>query len=596
MGTKAKAAPGANGAGNGKAAKPPLGWVGKLLMPGMPDMDAFMGHGLRRRMHVMACEWVLHGYGVPRSIHLLVYVPKMVLYVWLFLKLCAPAWRAGTDGREGEDNRAAIAAWGFDAFPRFVLYSALFEGLGFGCGSGPLTGKYWPPFVTWIHWLWPGSHKLPCLAMFIGKVPGLGTRRTVFDVAVFVGWVACVVRVLRADAVTPELLLPVVALWFLLGVLDRAIFVATRAEHYLSMTICFMAANPAHRVTGAQMVQVAIWVWAGISKIGPYFPHAVGIMVCNSPVLNFQGLRRALFTDFPNDLTASTFCKLLAHAGTTAELTFPFALASGTPYSLYALVMCLGFHAFITANFAMGAPQEWNIFNVSSAVFLFYFCAHLPENPADGIALGATAALPVWLKVYLGIAIVLVPFIGNAFPRYVSFLLAMRYYAGNWRVSGWMWRASADKKWDKVLKGKAASGMTSNQLGMFWGPKVRLNIMYRVMAFRSMHIHGRLLPQLIRNVIKGESMDGWRYSEGELIAGSVLGYNFGDGFLHDSTLLRHVVQPAAQFAKGELYMISLSACGLFEDEIRWEVWDASKPKPELVGATKLAKLDKTQPY
>ena len=45
------------------------------------------------------------------------------------------------------------------AFEKAILWSMLFEGLGLGCGSGPLTGRYAPPLGGALYFARPGTTK-----------------------------------------------------------------------------------------------------------------------------------------------------------------------------------------------------------------------------------------------------------------------------------------------------------------------------------------------------------------------------------------------------------------------------------------------------
>jgi hypothetical protein len=41
-----------------------------------------------------------------------------------------------------------------------VLYTMLFEVVGFGCGFGPLNNRFFPPMGSIIYWLRPGTIRL----------------------------------------------------------------------------------------------------------------------------------------------------------------------------------------------------------------------------------------------------------------------------------------------------------------------------------------------------------------------------------------------------------------------------------------------------
>lgn len=72
------------------------------------------------------------------------------------------------------------------------------------------------------------------------------------------------------------------------------------------------------------------------------------------------------------------------------------------------------------------------------------------------------------------------------------------------------------------------------------------------MAFRLMHLHGRAFQQLVPKAV--DRSEDYEWMEGELMAGLVLGWNFGEGHLHNEQLLRSV-QAQCQFEEGELRCI-----------------------------------------
>ena len=58
-------------------------------------------------------------------------------------------------------------------------------------------------------------------------------------------------------------------------------------------------------------------------------------------------------------------------------------------------------------------------------------------------------------------------------------------------------------------------------------------LIYKGLAFRSMHSHGRALNGLLPRAV--DDVDAYDVRDGELVAGVVLGYNFGDGHFHDES-------------------------------------------------------------
>src|SRR5690606_7285312 len=102
----------------------------------------------------MVCQaWAIQGYGTPIAVYL-VYVAKVVLYVLGWALFCTTSPKLG--------GLTQITSWWLHplAFQKAIVWSLLFEGLGLGCGSGPLTGRYFPPMGGALHFLRPGTTKL----------------------------------------------------------------------------------------------------------------------------------------------------------------------------------------------------------------------------------------------------------------------------------------------------------------------------------------------------------------------------------------------------------------------------------------------------
>src|SRR5207249_8439222 len=144
---------------------------------------------------------------------------------------------------------------------------------------------------------------------------------------------------------------------------------------------------------------------------------------------------------------------------------------------------------------------------------------------------------------------IVIPLVGNLAPARVSFLLAMRYYAGNWAYSIWLFRGDSYRKLERLTK---SSGWIYDQLGRMYDRRTSVGLVGKVMGFRLMHLHGRALPLLLPRAVP--RAEDYEWVDGELVAGMVLGWNFGDGHLHREELLR-AVQEQCGFEEGELRCI-----------------------------------------
>ena len=110
-----------------------------LIRPSLPDIDlrAWAAQPEPGRVRVMCRWWAVQGFGAPASAYLF-YVLKIVLYVWL--------WTVFASRTPGIDGFANFGQWWADpvAFQKAIVWTLLFEVVGLGCGSGPLTGRYVP--------------------------------------------------------------------------------------------------------------------------------------------------------------------------------------------------------------------------------------------------------------------------------------------------------------------------------------------------------------------------------------------------------------------------------------------------------------------
>jgi hypothetical protein len=530
------------------------------VKPALPDLDLddWAARPEGERVRAMCVSWATQGFGAPLIAYLF-YVAKIAVYVaiWMLFVMRSPAVAGLSD----------IGDWWFlpIAFEKAILWTMLFEVLGLGCGSGPLTGRYVPPVAAPAHFLRPGTIRLPA---FPDRLPfTAGHRRSVVDVLLYL---AVLVLSVRALLSTEALLAagdlwPIIVVLAVLGLRDKTIFLAARAEHYWTTLIVFAVAGDDVTVllAGAMVVQLAIWWGAATSKLNHHFPNVVTIMVSNSPLLRVPALKKAMYRDFPDDLRPSGLAAALAHGGTVIEYLFPLVLAvssGGTPTTI-ALAVMLSFHLFITSCFPMGVPIEWNVLFLYSMFLLFGHYAEL--GPLDVLDDPLLTALIV-LGMLVG------PVYGNLRPDKVSFLPGMRYYAGNWAASLWLFRKGQDEKLDECIAKTAKT--IPKQLGLLYDDDTIRATEGKLRAFRSMHLHGRALNAVLPRVV--DDLDAYSINEGEGTAGVLLGWNFGDGHLHHEQLLA-AVQAECGYAPGDLRVLMLESQPAGKPWMHWRIADAA---------------------
>ncbi|MEQ1504265.1 MAG: DUF3556 domain-containing protein [Myxococcota bacterium] len=539
-----------------------------MLKPTLPpyDLAEWRAKPFRDRLEWVCGAWAIQGYGSPLAVYGL-YLAKIAVYcvVWAWFCTFTPGFRLSE----------ITGWWATDvAFHKAIVFTMLFEGLGLGCGSGPLTGRYVPPIGGALYFLRPGTTKLPLV-----RLPVIGgDRRTVLDVVLYGAVIVQLVRILVAPAVTPSLIVPVLIAVPVLGLLDRTLFLVFRSEHYLSVLVCLLFAD---WLPAAKVVWLAIWWWAATSKVNRHFPAVMCVMVSNSPVMP-QALKKQMYRAYPSDLRPSALATRLAHFGTVAEYVFPLvlALAVGGPITAITLAFATVFHAFILSEVPMGVPLEWNVIMVYGAWVLFGVHA---DVRAWGIH---DPALWAWL---VGFHLAL-PLYGSLYPGRVSFLLAMRYYAGNWAYSVWLFRGNAAEKLDRHLV--KWSMRVQRQLALLYDADTIDALMSKVVAFRAMHLHGRALRDLVPRAV--DDIDQYEWLDGEIVAGMVVGWNFGEGHLHDLRLLR-AIQTQCRFEPGELRVILVESQPLHRGTQAWTIADAADGVLA-TGEVVVAELAELQPW
>lgn len=537
------------------------------------------------RIKPLAQDWAVNGFGTPYFVYLL-YVVKLVVYAGGGLLLIA----ATTPGLGGLGD---LSGWWAEpiVFEKAVVWTMLWEVLGLGAGSLPLTLRFSPMIGGVLYWLRPGTTRLP---PWPERVPlTRGTRRTWLDVALYAGLIAAALFLLLSDPIDwvaasvgtsfgpgplhylfagrldPVAVGVLLAILVALGLRDKVPFLAARAEVYGNLMLIFLFPL-GNMVVVAQLVFICIWWGAASSKLNHHFPFVVTVMISNTPWNRSRAFKRRLYRDHPEDLLPSRLGALDAHIGTAIEFTLPLLLlvTSGGVIGTIAVAGMVIFHLHILSTFPLAVPLEWNVFMIFGTLFLFGHYGSVPFSTIED---------PLLLAI-LAVTCVAVPVLGNFRPDLISFLPSMRYYAGNWATSQWLFRrgggadgdAGAEARLDEAVVKSAPT--VRRQLEKFYDDELIDVVLYKGLAFRSMHSHGRALNALSMRAV--EDVEDYDVREGELVAGVVLGYNFGDGHFHDRRLLE-AVQERCRFAPGELRVVTLESQPANVQRQRYRIYDAA---------------------
>jgi hypothetical protein len=564
-----------------------------FIEPDLPDVDHDTWPSLPRstRLQIVTQHWVLNGFGTPYAVYLL-YLLKIALYV------VAPA--AIISLTPGLGGLAHIGDWWTQpiVYQKFIVFTLLFEVLGFGCGSGPLTGRFMPPIGGFLYWLRPNTIRLPA---WPGKVPFTsGDTRSVVDVALYAivlgGGVWALLSPGHGGPATaagdvgllnPVTVVPTIVALAVLGLRDKTIFLAARGEHYWLKLLVFFFPF-ADEISAFKIIMLGLWWGAATSKLNHHFPYVVSVMTSNNALLRsraFNWLKRLLYLDPVNDLRPTWLPKFMAHVGgTTAEFLVPGVLvlfAGDQPWRWGLIAFMVIFHLNILSNLPMGVPLEWNVFFIFSLFFLF---GHYGSIRAIDLQ------SPLLLAI-LAVALAMVP-LGNLFPKKISFLPAMRYYAGNWATSIWCFRAGAEEKMEATIV--KSSPLVATQLAKLYGPATAEIMADKVAAFRAMHTHGRALNGLVTRALGDRDEAEYKVREGEVVAGPLVGWNFGEGHLSNEQLVE-AVQRRCNFEDGDVRVIILEGQPIHIQRQWYRIVDAKTGLIE-AGYVEVADMLSRQPW
>jgi hypothetical protein len=539
------------------------------------DLETFLDKPLMERVRALALHWVDFGFGSPRMIHTTYLAKVLFIYIGLGSLLATltsglgPVWD--------------VTSWWNQpiVYQKMIMWTMLLEAFGIAGSWGPLAGKFKPMTGGALFWLRPGSFRLRPWR----RVPFTdGDSRTLLDVALYAGFLgsmllaivlpgvpsASLERVLPANEsglVSPALMIAPIVLLVLLGLRDKIVFLAARSEQYLPALVFFATLGFVDMIVALKLLIAIVWIGAGISKFGHHFSCVVAPMVSNTPWVPGRWIRRKHYREFPNDLRPSRVASGLAHGGGSfVEIAGPLVLLFSTNHLLTALTVGLMviFHMFIISTFPLAVPLEWNVLFSYASVFLFW------GFPAwAGFGVGDMSS--PWLTAGIVAALVFFPILGNLRPDLVSFLPSMRQYAGNWASAMWAFAPGAEQKLNSLAHRPTVNNVDQLK-AMGYEPAIAEITMQQTIGWRALHSQGRGLFSLLLTHIP--DIDRWTVREAEFACNSLIGFNFGDGHLHNEDLIA-AIQARVGFEPGEWIVVWVESQAIHEKVQRYKVIDGA---------------------
>ena len=546
-----------------------------LTTGNVPPVDpaTFMQTPYRERTKTLARHWAEYGFGAPK-ITGVIYIVKLLFFYVLGGVLVATL-------TSGLDPLHPAAWWNEPiVYQKAVIWTVLLECLHLAGSWGPLAGHFSPMTGGLRYYARVDTIRLP---PWPEKVPFTkGDARTRLDVALYAALIASLIVALAlpgaADAsvthaigpnkglVSPASLIAVIVLLIVVGLRDKVLFIAARSEQYLPALVFFAFFPFVDMIVAAKLLIVIVWTGAAFSKFGRHFANVIPPMVSNTPWLTSKTIKRLHYRSFPEDLRPSERAVGLAHmGGTFVELVTPLILlfSHNHTVTVAAVVLMICFHAFIISTFPLAVPLEWNALFMYITAFLFL---GYPNQSGFGLENMDPALLAVTV-----VGLLFFPVLGNLRPDLVSFLPSMRQYAGNWASAMWAFAPGVEAKLDEsVVKG---APMQKQQLADIYGAEMAEVVLAQTLGWRSLHSQARGLNSVMVNQL-GADIDVYTLREAEFACNAIIGFNFGDGHLHDHRLIA-AIQRRCQFAPGEFVVVWVESEPVGSGRQQYWVMDAA---------------------
>lgn len=535
------------------------------------EIDEFPNIPFFERMKLLQLHWVEQGFGTPKQT-ITFYAWKIFLYALLGL-VVAGAFTAGLEFND-------IGGWWDEPilYQKLMIWTILLEILGLAATCGPLAFHFDPPIGGVLYWWQQDTLRVP---PYPKRLPFTrGTRRTPWDTGLYkliVFWLIMMLFLSGNDiAGLPEGRAGVLPQWAVItycgliltmGLRDKVVFLSSRAEQYVPTLLCFgLFSNFVDMVVAAKIFIVLVWMGAGFSKLQHGFSSTVSIMIQNTPWVVWDRFRKATVKDYPNDLRPSRLTHLLAHiGGTTCEMVMPLVLLfSPWPQLTWVAIVAIWMlHTFIISTFPLAVPLEWNVFFMFCVAFLF-------ANFSAGSGYGVGDMSPVLLVVVVcgGLAPIV---LGALKPQYVSFLVGMKQYAGNWASATFSFRDKSmeDRINERIVK---SADNQIDQLEPLFGKEISEIFIQKALAFRMMHPMGRMhYSALMRHT---PSLEDRVQREGEFVSNVLTGWNFGDGHCIDERLIAGL-QERCRYEPGDVVVAFTESQPAFSKKVQYRVIDAA---------------------
>ena len=440
-------------------------------------------------------------------------------------------------------------------FQKVAVWTLLWEILGLGSGSMPLTARYGPSIGGVLYWLRPG-HGAPAAVAGQGaadarlrrarrstsrSTPACSPPASTCCVSSGRRWPgrrraarpggdraccsaagrcsACATRS-RSSPARPEVY------GFLLLV---SLFPIAQPDRRLAVRASSSSGGAPRRPSSTATSR---------SCRGDGQQHAV------EPLAPGQGASST--GNYPDDLRPGRPAAIGAHLGTAVEFALPLVLivSRGGTIGTIAVIGMIIFHIHITSTFPLGVPLEWNLFMIFGLLFLFGHYGDVPLSTLDDPLL--IALLVIGRGGHPGRSATCARRRSRSCPACATTRATGR------PACGCSARTPAPRP-SSTSASTSPRRVTVEQLAKLYGPRDAPSYFLEQGAGLPRDAHPR--PRAERRCCRAGRRRRRRLlpcATGEIVAGVVVGWNFGDGHFHNQQLLDGRAGAVRLRADGEL--------------------------------------------
>ena len=291
-------------------------------------------------------------------------------------------------------------------------------------------------------------------------------------------------------------------------------------------------------------------------------------MISNTPWNRSRKMKAKLYRDYPEDLRPGRTRRSPPTSGprSSSRCRSLLLVTSGGTIGTIAVIGMIIFHVHITSTFPLAVPLEWNLFMIFGMLFLFGHYGDVPLSTLDD---------PLLIAILSSIGVVDPGARQLLRPDKISFLPSMRYYAGNWATSQWLFRkdTDAEEKLDRDVDKVAP--IVIEQLTPLYDRELAEYLLDKGLAFRAMHRTAARSPACCPARPTATRSDDFHVREGELISGVVNGWNFGDGHFHGTAAARGGPGAVRLRAAASVRVVTLESQPAHIQRQRYRIYDAA---------------------